>query len=169
MKVNGDDLGIVFFEEFLDACLKAIVIESFREIALNRSFAIVQNAESIAEACEHCLVSCHEPCLEQVLTNRIGSAELKGLQNPLVLVCNRFFLHEHGAEFAGVGQSCNAVLVDIFVVRAEPFEHLVDGSGVDGFVEFVRLHRSWRGVFLSKTGDYASGKMEERKVRDLSA
>lgn len=151
MQVKSDQLGLVVLQQFGDSSVETFVIERFRQITMDRSFAIVQNAQSIAESAKHRLMARHEPSLQQVLAEGVGGAQLQGLQNPLVLVCHGFLGNKLRSELTGVGKSRQGVLVDIFVIGPEPVQHLCDKSGVDGFVEFVRLHKMIaRDVFLRK-------------------
>ena len=93
----------------------------------------------------------HEPSLQQVLTKGVGGAELQGLHDPLVLLGHGFLRDEHSTQLPGISQSREGVLVHIFIVGTEPIQHLSDQCRVNGFVNFVRLHKVLaRALFLRK-------------------
>ena len=141
VQVKAHDLGIVVLHQFGNAGVQTLVIENLGQIAVDGAFAIVQDAQRVAKGAEHGLMAGHEPGLEQVLAQGVRGTELQGLENPFVLIRHGLLGDVNRTKFAGIGQGGDAMLVNVFIVRPEPIEHLGHDGGIDGFVKIVRLHR----------------------------
>ena len=99
------------------------------------------DAHAIAEHREQRLLASHQVSLEQVLADGIAGDEFESFLNPCVLICHRFLLNENGPQLAIGGKGGNGGFINVFVVGAEPIEHLADKGGIDCGVEFVGFHR----------------------------
>ncbi len=140
MEIEREHFRIEDVDQAIDGRVEAFLIEIFRKISYDRAFAVVGNAESVAEHAEHRLLGGHQVGLKDVLADGVTSVDFECFVNPGVLIGQGFLLDENRAKFAVSGERCDGGLVDVAVVGAEPIEHFSHKSGIDGGVEFVGFH-----------------------------
>ena len=110
----------------------------------------MRDTHAIAKHREQGLLASHQISLQQVLADGLAGMKLEGFVNPGILLDQRFFLNENGAQLAIPCQRGDGGFVNILIIGAEPIKHLSDKSGIECGVEFVGFHgvgkMRWPGV-----------------------